>query len=125
MSKASAWSDTRLWRCAVVTSIFWLVGAVVLSLLPPLVMRTLDGAETVVTVFLAVFAVAIAVGSDLASWFSAGRIILLPTAVGALLIGLFAFELGLALVRLPPADTTTALEQSKCRVIKVVRLVDR
>src|SRR5215831_562142 len=106
------WSDTRLWRCAVVTSIFWLVGAVVLSLLPPLVMRTLDGAETVVTVFLAVFAVAIAVGSGLASWFSAGRIILLPTAVGALLIGLFAFDLGLALVRLPPADTTTALAMS-------------
>ena len=106
------WSDTRLWRCAVVTSIFWLVGAVVLSLLPPLVMRTLDGAETVVTVFLAVFAVAIAVGSGLASWFSAGRIILLPTAVGALLIGLFAFDLGLALVRLPPADTTTALTVS-------------
>src|SRR5262252_7011256 len=106
------WSDTRLWRCAVVTSIFWLVGAVVLSLLPPLVMRTLDGAETVVTVFLAVFAVAIAVGSGLASWFSAGRIILLPTAVGALLIGLFAFDLGLALVRLPPADTTTALAAS-------------
>src|SRR5215472_1885398 len=41
------WSETRLWRCAVVTSIFWMVGAVVLSLLPPLVMHTLDGAETV------------------------------------------------------------------------------
>ena len=40
--------STRLRRCAVVTSIFWLVGAVVLSLLPPLVMHTLDGAEAVV-----------------------------------------------------------------------------
>jgi acyl-[acyl-carrier-protein]-phospholipid O-acyltransferase/long-chain-fatty-acid--[acyl-carrier-protein] ligase len=109
---AELWSDTRLWRCAVVTSIFWLVGAVVLSLLPPLVMRTLGGAETVVTVFLAVFAVAIAVGSGLASWLSAGRIILLPTAVGALLIGVFSLDLGLALVRLPPADPMTILAAS-------------
>jgi acyl-[acyl-carrier-protein]-phospholipid O-acyltransferase / long-chain-fatty-acid--[acyl-carrier-protein] ligase len=81
-------SDMRLWRCAVVTSIFWLVGAILLSLLPALVVHTLGGAETVVTIFLAVFAVAIGVGSALAAWLSAGRIVLLPTAVGALLIGL-------------------------------------
>jgi len=106
------WSDTGLWRCAVVTSIFWLVGAVVLSLLPALVMHTLAGAETVVTIFLAVFAVAIGVGSGLASWLSAGRIVLLPTAFGALLIGLFSLDLGLALLRLPAADMTTALAPS-------------
>jgi len=106
------WSDTRLWRCAVVTSIFWLVGAVVLSVLPPLVMHTLGGAETVVTIYLAVFAVAIGVGSGLASWLSAGRIVLLPTAFGALLIGLFSVDLGLALLRLPAVDMTTALAPS-------------
>ena len=106
------WSETRLWRCAVVTSIFWLVGAVILSLLPPLVMHTLGGAETVVTIYLAVFAVAIGVGSGLASWLSAGRIILLPTAVGAMLIGLFTLDLGLALLRLPAADPTTVLAPS-------------
>ncbi|MBV8089178.1 MAG: MFS transporter, partial [Alphaproteobacteria bacterium] len=93
------WSETRLWRCAVVTSIFWMVGAVVLSLLPPLVMHTLDGAETVVTIYLAIFAVAIAVGSGLASWLSAGRVVLLPTAIGALLIAIFSLDLGLALPR--------------------------
>jgi acyl-[acyl-carrier-protein]-phospholipid O-acyltransferase / long-chain-fatty-acid--[acyl-carrier-protein] ligase len=98
------WAETRLWRCAVVTSTFWLVGAIALSLLPPLVMRTLGGTETVVTIHLAVFAVAIAIGSGLASWLSAGRIILLPTAVGALLIGLFSLDLGLALLRLPSGD---------------------
>ena len=106
------WSETRLWRCAVVTSIFWLVGAVVLSLLPPLVMHTLNGAETVVTIYLAVFAVTIGVGSGLASWLSAGRIVLLPTAVGALMIGLFSLDLGLALVRLPAAEPMTALAPS-------------
>jgi acyl-[acyl-carrier-protein]-phospholipid O-acyltransferase / long-chain-fatty-acid--[acyl-carrier-protein] ligase len=106
------WSDSRLWRCAVVTSIFWLVGAVLLSLLPPLVMHTLGGAETLVTIYLAVFAVAIGVGSGLAAWLLAGRIILLPTAVGALLIGLFSLDLGLALRHLPAADMAVALAPS-------------
>jgi acyl-[acyl-carrier-protein]-phospholipid O-acyltransferase / long-chain-fatty-acid--[acyl-carrier-protein] ligase len=106
------WSDIRLWRGAVVTSIFWLVGAVLLSLLPPLVVRTLGGAETVVTIFLAVFAVAIAVGSALAAWLSAGRIVLLPAAVGALLIGLSALDLGSALLRLPAAEAITSLAPS-------------
>src|ERR1700751_125215 len=106
------WSEARLWRCAVVTSLFWLVGAVVLSLLPPLVMHTLGAAETVVTIYLAVFAVAIGVGSGLASWLSGGGIVLLPTAFGALLIGLFSLDLGLALLRLPAVDMTTALAPS-------------
>jgi acyl-[acyl-carrier-protein]-phospholipid O-acyltransferase / long-chain-fatty-acid--[acyl-carrier-protein] ligase len=102
------WADTQLWRCAVVTSIFWMIGAVVLSLLPPLVMHTLDGAETIVTIYLAVFALAIGVGSALASWLSAGRIVLLPTAVGALLIAAFSLDLGLALLRLPAATNILA-----------------
>ncbi|HVH82198.1 MAG TPA: MFS transporter, partial [Stellaceae bacterium] len=100
------WSETRLWRCAIVTSIFWLVGAVVLSLLPPLIMRTLGGAESVVTIHLAVFAVAIAIGSGLASWLSAGRIVLLPTVIGALAIGLLALDLGVALFFLPTPQGT-------------------
>src|SRR5215467_2883999 len=109
---AELWSETRLWRCAVVTSIFWMVGAVVLSLLPSLVMHTLDGAETVVTIYIAVFAVAIGVGSGLASWLSAGRVVLLPTAIGALLIAIFSLDLGLALLGLSATNATTALEPS-------------
>ena len=46
-------ADPRLWWGALVTSWFWLVGAVVLSLLPPLVKTVLGGTEEVVTVFLA------------------------------------------------------------------------
>jgi len=42
----------------------------------------------------------------------AGRIILLPTAAGALLIGLFSLDLGFALLRLTAADTTTVLAPS-------------
>ena len=86
--------DSRLWWGALVTSWFWLVGAVVLSLLPPLVKTVLGGTEEVVTTFLAVFSVAVAVGSGLAAWLSAGRIVILPTLVGAILLGGFAIDLG-------------------------------
>ena len=51
-----------------------------LSLLPPLVKTVLGGNEEVVTAFLAIFSIAIAVGSGLAAWLAHGRIVLLPTA---------------------------------------------
>ena len=63
---------------ALVTSWFWLVGAVALSLMPPLVKNVLGGNEEVVTACLAIFSISIAVGSGLAAWLAAGRIILLP-----------------------------------------------
>jgi acyl-[acyl-carrier-protein]-phospholipid O-acyltransferase/long-chain-fatty-acid--[acyl-carrier-protein] ligase len=88
--------DSRLWWGALVTSWFWLIGAVVLSLLPPLVKSVLGGTEEVVTMFLAVFSVAVAVGSGLAAWLSAGRIVILPTLAGAVLLGCFAIDLGWA-----------------------------
>ena len=85
------------------TSWFWLVGAVVLSLLPPLVKTVLGGTEEVVTMFLAVFSVAVAVGSGLAAWLSAGRIVILPTLVGAVVLGVFALDLGWATYGTPLA----------------------
>ncbi|HEY6859809.1 MAG TPA: acyl-[ACP]--phospholipid O-acyltransferase [Pseudolabrys sp.] len=88
--------DHRLWWGALVTSWIWLVGAVVLSLLPPLVKSVLGGTEEVVTAFLAVFSVAVAVGSGLAAWLAAGRIVILPTLFGAVLLGVFAVDLGWA-----------------------------
>ena len=82
------------WWGALVTSWFWLVGAVALSLLPPLVKNVLGGNEEVVTACLAIFSISIAIGSGLAAWLAAGRIILLPTLIGAVLLGLFAIDLG-------------------------------
>ena len=55
--------DPRLWWGALVTSWFWLVGAVALSLMPPLVKNVLGGNEDVVTTCLAIFSVSIAIGS--------------------------------------------------------------
>jgi len=98
------WRDTRLWRGAIIVSWFWLVGAVVLALLPVLVRTSLNGSETVVTLLLAVFSVGIAVGSGLASWLASGRIVLLPTPIGALLMGVFALDLAWTVAHLPPVS---------------------
>jgi acyl-[acyl-carrier-protein]-phospholipid O-acyltransferase / long-chain-fatty-acid--[acyl-carrier-protein] ligase len=87
-------AEPRLWWGALVTSWFWLVGALVLSLLPPLVTFNIGGTESVVTVFLTIFSVAVAIGSALAAWLAHGRIVLLPTLVGAVLLGLFSIDLG-------------------------------
>ncbi len=89
-------SDSRLWWGGLVVSWFWLVGAVMLSLLPPLVKNVLGASEEVVTVFLAIFSVAIAFGSWLAAWLAAGRIILVPTLIGAILLGVFTLDLAWA-----------------------------
>ena len=96
------WADTRLWRGSVIVSWFWLVGVVVLSLLPVLVRQTLNGTEIVATTLLAIFSVGIAVGSGLASWLASGRIVLLPTPVGAVLMGLFGLDLAWTVSHLPP-----------------------
>src|ERR1700704_5675152 len=96
-------ADPRLLWGALVTSWFWLVGAVALSLMPPLVKNVLGGNEEVVTSCLAIFSIFIAVGSGLAAWLAAGRIILLPTLIGAVLLGLFAIDLGWSTWGLAPA----------------------
>jgi acyl-[acyl-carrier-protein]-phospholipid O-acyltransferase/long-chain-fatty-acid--[acyl-carrier-protein] ligase len=94
-------SDRRLWWGALVTSWFWLVGAVVLSLMPGLVKNVVGGNENVVTIYLAIFSIAVAVGSGLAAWLASGRLVLLPTLVGAVGLTVFALDLGWATWGLP------------------------
>ena len=60
----------------------------------PLVKDVLGGTEEVITACNAIFAISIAIGSGLAAWLAAGRIILLPTLIGAVLLGLFAIDIG-------------------------------
>jgi len=95
--------EKRLWWGAMVTSWFWLTGALVMSLLPPLVSFHIGGSESVVTVFLTIFSVAVAIGSALAAWLAHGRIILLPTLVAAVLLGLFSIDLGWTTSAMAPA----------------------
>src|SRR5580704_6004730 len=89
-------ADPRLWWGGLVVSWFWLIGVVVMSLLFPLVRSDLGGTDHLVNVFLAIFSIAVAIGSGLAAWLSAGRIIILPTLIGAVLLGVFAIDLGWA-----------------------------
>ncbi len=94
--------DPRLWWGALVISWLNVAGAVTLSLMPPLVKDVLGGNEEVVTTGLAIFSISIAIGSGLAAWLAAGRIILLPTVIGAVLLGLFAIDLGFSTLGAPP-----------------------
>jgi acyl-[acyl-carrier-protein]-phospholipid O-acyltransferase/long-chain-fatty-acid--[acyl-carrier-protein] ligase len=88
--------DKRIWWGAFVTSWFWLAGAVVATVMQPLVKDVLGGTEEVITTCNAIFAISIAIGSGLAAWLAAGRIILLPTLIAAALLGLFALDIGIS-----------------------------
>jgi acyl-[acyl-carrier-protein]-phospholipid O-acyltransferase / long-chain-fatty-acid--[acyl-carrier-protein] ligase len=96
-------AEPRLWWGAMVASWFWLIGIVVLSLLPTLSRHVVGGTDGVITLFLTIFSVAVAVGSGLAAWLAHGRIVLLPTLVGAILLGLFALDLGWTASALVPS----------------------
>ena len=82
-------TDRRLWGGAQIVSWFWLVGFVVLSLLPALIKTLVGGSEGVVTMCLAVFTVGIAIGSGLAARASHGQPNLGLVPLGALLMGIF------------------------------------
>ncbi|MXN64507.1 acyl-[ACP]--phospholipid O-acyltransferase [Stappia sp. GBMRC 2046] len=94
---ADLFRDRRLFRVAVMSSWFWLVGAVVLSVLPVIVRDTLGGGETMVTFFLTVFALSIGIGSAIAAWFCAGRVVLLPAVLGTALMAVFCLDVHFAL----------------------------
>ncbi|MGZ8331287.1 MAG: MFS transporter, partial [Rhodoplanes sp.] len=98
-------AERRLWWAALVVSWFWLAGAVALSLMPPLIKNALGAAEEVITVYLAVFSISIAIGSALAAWLASGRIVLLPTVVGALFLGVFCLDLGWWLLGVESQET--------------------
>ncbi|HZP76837.1 MAG TPA: MFS transporter [Pseudolabrys sp.] len=97
-------ADPRLWWGALVTSWFWLVGIVVLALLPPLIRGGLGGDEHVVTIYLALFSVAVGIGSALAALIARGRIVLRTSVVGAVLLGVFAADIGITAFGLTPAS---------------------
>ncbi len=98
-------ADSRLWWGAMVTSWFWLVGIVVLSLLPPLIKTLIGGDEATVTTYLAMFSIAVGIGSGLAARIAHGRIVLGTTLAGAVLLGLFAIDLGIAAFGAVPATS--------------------
>ncbi|MCI4679841.1 acyl-[ACP]--phospholipid O-acyltransferase [Rhodoblastus acidophilus] len=105
------WGDKRLWRAGVMVSLFWMFGAIVLSVLPPLIKLRMGGEEMVVSLYLSVFAVSVAIGSGLGAFFCSGRIVLLPAPIATLVLGFFSAELALALHSMPPATTQLAVAE--------------
>ncbi|QND46437.1 acyl-[ACP]--phospholipid O-acyltransferase (plasmid) [Rhizobium lusitanum] len=85
--------DKRIWRSALMNCWFWFVGAFVMSMLPIMVTEILGGSEIIVPAYLAIFAISIAVGSAIAGWMSAGRVVLLPAPVGTAIVALFGLDL--------------------------------
>ncbi len=96
-------ADRRLWGGAQIVSWFWLVGFVVLSLLPALIKTLVGGSEGVVTMCLAVFTIGIAIGSGLAARASHGQPNLGLVPLGALLMGISALGIAWIAAILVPA----------------------
>ncbi len=101
-------SDRRLWIGGLITSWFWLAGIVALSLLPTLIKGNLGGTEEIITLGLCVFTIGIAFGSYLAARASRRRPNLALVPVGALLMGLFCIDLGIAVfgIAMPEGSLT-------------------
>jgi acyl-[acyl-carrier-protein]-phospholipid O-acyltransferase/long-chain-fatty-acid--[acyl-carrier-protein] ligase len=105
------WADARLWRTGVMVSFFWMIGAIMLSLLPPMVKLQLGGDEMAVSFCLGAFAVAVALGSGFGAFLCSGRIILLPAPVATLAMSLFAADLAWTLHGFPSSAAAKDLAQ--------------
>ncbi len=98
-------ADQRLWLGGLITSWFWLVGIVVLSLFPTLVKNVIGGSEEIATAGLATFTVGIALGSWLAAAASHRRPNLALVPLGALGMAAFAAYAAWSLGQfMPPAN---------------------
>ena len=93
----SLYSEQRLWDGMVIVSWFWLVGAVVLSLLPALIKDVVGGSESVVTLCLAIFSIGIAAGSLFAASLSHVRPNLALVPIGAIVMGIVGLDLAWAI----------------------------
>jgi acyl-[acyl-carrier-protein]-phospholipid O-acyltransferase / long-chain-fatty-acid--[acyl-carrier-protein] ligase len=93
----SLYAEPRLWDGMLIVSWFWMVGAIVLSLLPALVKGSIGGTEGVVTVCLATFAVGIAAGSLVAAQLSHIRPNLALVPIGAIVMGVVGLDLSWAI----------------------------
>ncbi len=96
--------DPRLGRAVLAVSWFWSVGAVFTSLFVPLVKGDLGGAESVATLFLAIFSIGIAVGSVTVARLLKGTVSARYAPAAAVLMTLFIVELDFAIAAWPPTD---------------------
>ena len=96
------YADGRLWTLGVGLSLFWMTGAVALTLVAALVKTRLGGDVDVEMAIHALFAVGVALGSILAAVIAHGRVFLSPAPFATLGLALFLFDLGFATYGAPP-----------------------
>ncbi len=101
--KAAAAGYSRLTILGI--SWFWLVGAILLSLFPAIAGDLLKGDETVVTLFLVLFTVGIAIGSMLCNRLLKGQVSAIHAPFGALGIAIFIADFSFALINYQPANS--------------------
>lgn len=102
--------DHRIWQGAVISGWFWLVGAVMLAMLPAIIMGKIGGTPSVYTAALLVFTVSIAIGSALAALASRKRPNLAVVPMGAVLMGVSALALAWTCSGLTKAEPPIALD---------------
>ena len=117
-------SDRRLWIGGLITSWFWLVGAVVLSILPTLVKTLIGGKESVVTLCLLVFTIGIAIGSVLAARASRQRPNLALVPLATLAMALICADLAVLIARLPAPGAPVGVTGFLASISGVHILVD-
>jgi len=98
----------NLFIVALMVSWFWFLGAILLSVIP-LLTGILGDYQATLAFFLTIFAVAVAVGSAIAAWLSAGRIVLLQSVFGTIIFALCAFDLAFTIKSLEPAAKVITL----------------
>jgi hypothetical protein len=86
---------------------FWLMGSIVLSVLPPLCKDVLGGSENVLTFFLALFSLGVGFGALLCERLSFGSLELGLVPIGSIGMSLFALDIGL--LPMPHAPTIADL----------------
>lgn len=94
------WQDKRLFTVALMVSWFWFISSVLFTVIADL-LPILGGYQLGLVFYLVIVAVAVALGSAIAAWLSAGRIVLLQSVVGTAICGLTMFDLSHAIFELP------------------------
>jgi len=98
-------AQRKLWIGGLITTWFWLIGAVSLTLLPTFVKQGLGGNEYVITAGLVLFTIGIACGSALAAMASKRRPNMALVPIGALLMGIFSLDIAWAVSGVQPLGT--------------------
>ena len=86
-------ADQNLWLGGVSVSLFWMTGAIALSLIPLLVKQELGGGVDVETAISALFALGVGVGSIMAAIVAHGKITMRYVSAPGLLMSVFLLDL--------------------------------